>query len=102
MHIATEEHRQKITASAYNLHIKGLCSIYLELWEGAEEKADEEAEKRQAEEEERRQRMAEMIVREEVEEEAGEESLLDVNRGDHDDLDEDNEDDADVEEYQAK
>lgn len=51
MHIATEEHRQKIAASPYNYHIKGLCTQYEHLWEGAEERADAEAERRAAEEE---------------------------------------------------
>lgn len=61
-HIAAEEHRLKISASSYNQHIKDLCSSYEYLWEGAEERADEEAERKQAEyEEERRRREAEMI-----------------------------------------
>ena len=79
LHIATEEHRLRIALSPYNAHIKGLCSMYEYLWEGAEERADIEGERRAVEEEERRQRMSELTVREEVEEE---ESLLDVQRGD--------------------
>jgi hypothetical protein len=36
--------------SLYNLHIKNLCNRYIDQWEGAQEKADEEAEKRAIEE----------------------------------------------------
>jgi hypothetical protein len=79
-----------------------LCNIYLELWEGAEEKADEEAERRAAEEAERRQRMAEMTVREDIEEEEDEESLLDVNRGENYEMEDAEDEDGEVEEYQAK
>ncbi len=35
--------------SAYNDHINELCTRYIDLWEGAEERADEEALQREEE-----------------------------------------------------
>lgn len=40
MHIASKEHRNNITQNPYNKHLKALCKIYYELWEGAEERVD--------------------------------------------------------------
>jgi hypothetical protein len=100
LHIAADEHRQRIAASPYNTHIKTLCSMYEYLWEGAEDRADAEAERRASDEEERRQRMVDVTVREDPDEEE-EESLLDVQRGEQEEGDEDAEEEE-PEEYKAK
>lgn len=51
------------------MHIKELCERYQHLWEGAEERADAEAEIRAQEEQLRRAQMAEMAAQQGIEEE---------------------------------
>lgn len=41
LHISSEEHKERISLSNYNYHIKDLCNRYIDQWDGAEERADE-------------------------------------------------------------